>query len=588
MKKKIALIILGICSTVLCAAGLSACNLFGNDGHGDSGKHTHSIVHVKAVAPSCIKEGNKEYWYCNGCGDYFSDEHCAKKVLPSDCKIEKTAHTEVIDQAVPKTCTQDGKTEGKHCSVCNEVTVKQETIPAGHLEVIDRAVEATCTTEGKTQGRHCTFCDTVTVPQVIIPAGHNLIKQQGKDATCTQDGKTDGEYCTKCDYVKEQTVIPAKGHTEVVVEGMEATCTQDGLTEGKRCSDCNTVIVKQSVITRTGHTLVTDEGKKPTCTAPGISDGKHCSVCKEVIIAQTTVPAKGHTQITDPAVEATCESEGKTAGKHCSDCGIVLVAQQTVPKKSHSGAKICNTCGKLMISASTGLTYSEITSLPNGVSASVLRASGGLSAIGVEITGRGSCTDADIVIPETLNGLPVLGIADNAFSSATGGADAVINSLTVPNGVKYIGAVAFFKCTNLRDVTLADSIEYIGDDAFRESGIRSFKCPSGLKQLCSKQFVGCLSLQTVVINAGIEKWNGMDLGIVFMANPSLVEIFVECTEERWNTLTDMGNFWHEDEGWYGDVQVAEHGTRISFYSATRPTVGGAFWHYDANGNPVRW
>ena len=200
MKKKIALIILGICSTVLCAAGLSACNLFGGDNHG-SGNHTHSIVHVKAVAPSCIKEGNKEYWYCNGCGDYFSDEHCAKKVLLSDCKIEKTAHTEVTDQAVPKTCTQDGKTEGKHCSVCNEVTVKQETIPAGHLEVIDKAVEATCTTEGKTQGRHCTFCDTVTVPQEIIPAGHNLIKQQGKDATCTQDGKTDGEYCTKCTYV---------------------------------------------------------------------------------------------------------------------------------------------------------------------------------------------------------------------------------------------------------------------------------------------------------------------------------------------------------------------------------------------------
>ena len=306
-----------------------------------------------------------------------------------------------------------------------------------------------------------------------------------------------------------------------------------------------------------------------------------------MIIAQTTVPAKGHTQITDPAVEATCESEGKTAGKHCSDCGIVLVAQQTVPKKSHSGAKICNTCGKLMISASTGLTYSEITSLPNGVSRSVLRASGGLSAIGVEITGRGSCTDADIVIPETLNGLPVLGIADNAFSSATG-ADAVINSLTVPNGVKYIGAVAFFKCTNLRDVTLADSIEYIGNDAFRESGIRGFKCPSGLKQLCSKQFVGCLSLETVVINAGIERWNGMDLGIVFTANPSLVEIFVECTEERWNTLTDMGSFWHEDDGWYGSVQVAGHDTRISFYSATRPTVGGAFWHYDVNGNPVRW
>lgn len=39
-------------------------------------------------------------------------------------------HKEVIDKAVPATCTASGLTQGKHCSVCGEVITAQKTVPA--------------------------------------------------------------------------------------------------------------------------------------------------------------------------------------------------------------------------------------------------------------------------------------------------------------------------------------------------------------------------------------------------------------------------------------------------------------------------
>lgn len=76
----------------------------------------------------------------------------------------------VTDEGIEATCTVAGKTEGKHCSRCNVVTVAQTDIAAlGHEEVIDPAVEATTTTTGLTEGKHCSRCNTILVAQEVIP-----------------------------------------------------------------------------------------------------------------------------------------------------------------------------------------------------------------------------------------------------------------------------------------------------------------------------------------------------------------------------------------------------------------------------------
>ena len=72
-------------------------------------------------APTCINLGYKELT-CARCND----------VIYIDT-VAANGHTEVVDAAVAATCTGAGKTEGKHCSVCNAVLVAQEEVAAlGH------------------------------------------------------------------------------------------------------------------------------------------------------------------------------------------------------------------------------------------------------------------------------------------------------------------------------------------------------------------------------------------------------------------------------------------------------------------------
>ena len=215
----------------------------------------HTTVSDTELAPTCTTTGLTYGAHCSTCGE----------VLVAQEIVDALGHNFDAIVTAPD-CTNGGYTTYT-CSVCGDTYVADEVDALGHTEAVDAALTPTCTEAGLTEGKHCSVCNEVLVAQEIVSAiGHSY------DTVVTVPDCINGGYttytCSVCDntYIGNYTTALVHYYDVVIVA---PTCTSDGYIT-HTCVVCNDVYVENE-FAATGH-----EWKDATTESP-----KTCEKCGE-------------------------------------------------------------------------------------------------------------------------------------------------------------------------------------------------------------------------------------------------------------------------------------------------------------------
>ncbi|MGC6582711.1 MAG: leucine-rich repeat protein [Akkermansiaceae bacterium] len=148
----------------------------------------------------------------------------------------------------------------------------------------------------------------------------------------------------------------------------------------------------------------------------------------------------------------------------------------------------------------------------------------------VTITGLKSFTTGELVIPATIEGIPVTSIGESAFKGEDlifddDGVPEIIQlhsltSITIPDSVTSIGDGAFFSCYTLTSFTIPDGVTSIGRSAFsRCTSLTSIIIPDSVTSIGGYAFGECLDLTSITIGKGITSLGSNIFDLAFFNPP---------------------------------------------------------------------
>ena len=104
-------------------------------------------------------------------------------------------------------------------------------------------------------------------------------------------------------------------------------------------------------------------------------------------------------------------------------------------------------------------------------------------------------SDSDIVVPDTIEGLPVTAIGSQAFMK-----NETIVRVVLPDTITEIGFMAFSQCANLQTINMPLALKTIGGTAFGGcTALEEIDLPSGVETIENGAFSSCTNLGTVQI-----------------------------------------------------------------------------------------
>ncbi|MCM1227222.1 MAG: dockerin type I repeat-containing protein [Clostridium sp.] len=156
----------------------------------------HNLTHINRNEPTSTEKGNIEYWYCENCKKYFSDENCkneislSETVIPMITTTVTTAKTTTTTtKATTKATTSTTKTTTKATTSTTKTTTKATTtlitttVTTSQTTTTKNEIPGDINGDGKT-----TVSDIVMMQQYLLGV-KKLTAKQWKLADMNGDGK---------------------------------------------------------------------------------------------------------------------------------------------------------------------------------------------------------------------------------------------------------------------------------------------------------------------------------------------------------------------------------------------------------------